>query len=212
MEYRSFVSLSIAIIGNSRLGEALTTAFTACGHIVYRAGTLSEKTGILTESDECEGVHYCSIEDAAASADFIMIATSAQDVREVAYWLGDVRRKVIIDLTVNVSESAKDAVNTVGAIKAITGSEHIVKVLSLYKHEEKFTPLFGGQKVQGVLIGDSLKAKEIMKIISRELNVTEFYDFGGSENMGLFDQLCTCCRSMISPTYKSKVLVTVGNK
>lgn len=203
MDYRSFVSLNIAIIGNNKLSEILATAYAEAGHAVYMATTESERAGVRSELEYIDGIHLCSIEDAAAYADFVIISTRARDVREVAYWLGDVRRKVIIDMTANVPEGLMDNMNTVGAIKAITGSEHIVKVLSLYNHEAMFSPLFGGEKVQLVLAGDSRKAKEMMKIVSRELGLQQFHDFGGSEHLGLFDELCKCCRSMMKINYKT---------
>lgn len=202
MEYRSFVSLNIAIIGNNRLSHALAAAYTEAGHTIYMAAPSGHVAGDWQLS--ADRLYYCSIEDAAASADFIIICTRASDVREVAYWLGDVRRKVLIDLTANVAEGIRDNMNTVGAIKAITGSEHIVKVLSLYGHEALFAPLFGGQHVQAVLVGDSLKAKEIMKIISRELGIEYFYDFGGTDTLPLFDELCKCCRSIMKINYQQR--------
>lgn len=206
MEYRSFVSLNIAIIGNTRLSEALAMAYADAGHTIYFATTESERAGIKPGMEYIDGVHVCSIEDAAANADFVIISTRANNVREVAYWLGDVRRKVIIDLTANVPEGLKDNMNTIGAIKSITGSEHIVKVLSLYNHESLFSPLFGGQKVQVVLAGDSRKAKEMMKIIGRELGIEHFHDFGTAETLPLFDELCKTCRSMIKVDYNKATL------
>lgn len=202
MEYRSFVSLNIAIIGNTRLAEVLAAAYVEAGHTIFLAAPPSAPATACEALDGLDRLYRCSVEDAAASADFIVICTRANDVREVAYWLGDIRRKVIIDLTANVPEGLKDNMNTVGAIKAITGSDHIVKALSLYAHEHLFSPLFGGKKVQVVLAGDSRKAKEIMKIIGRELGVEHFHDFGGAETLPLFDELCRCCRSMMKINYE----------
>ncbi len=212
MEYRSYVSLNIAIIGNSRLSHVLATAYTQAGHAVYLAAPESAVKADFGFLVNHERLLHCSIEDAAASADFIIICTRANDVREVAYWLGDVRRKVIVDLTANEPDGLKDNMNTVGAIKAITGAEHIVKALSLYAHEHLFAPLFGGQKVQVVLAGDSRKAKEIMKIISRELGIDHFHDFGGGDTLPLFDELCKCCRSMMKINYEQSKVANEAHK
>ena len=201
MEYRSFVSLNIAIIGSNRLSEALTLAYTDAGHNVYAATTEGDSSPINPHFELLNNVRICDIETAAACADFVVVCTRANDVREVAYWLGDVRRKVIIDLTANVPEGLKDNMNTVNAIKSITGATHIVKGLSLYNHEDLFSPLFGGNKVQLVMVGDSQKAKEMLKIISVELGVTRFHDFGGADHFTLFDELCKCCRSMMKISY-----------
>lgn len=204
--------MNIAIIGSTRLSQALTAAFLNAGHEVYQAGTQNNQSGNVPRWDTRDDVHYCSIEDAAAAADFIMICTPAADVREVAYWLGDVRRKVIIDLTANVPNSVEGNRSTVKAIHAITGADHIVKLLSLYGHEDLFKPLFGGKQVQVVLAGDSKKAKEVAKIICKELNVTQFHDFGGVDTLPLFNELAKCCRSMMQINYANThpALVTKG--
>ncbi len=212
MEYRSYVSLNIAIIGNTKMSHALSGAFTNVGHRVFMANTEREMVGSSSMSGNNNHIQYCSIEDAAAAADFIMICTPASDVREVAYWLGDVRRKVIIDLTVNVPNGNTTNINTVGAINAITGSEHIVKLLSLYNHEQLFKPLFGGKPAQVVLAGDSRKAKEMAKIICKELEIDKFHDFGGTENIALFDELSKCCRSMIKVNYAQKQTATASKR
>lgn len=212
MEYRSYVSLNIAIIGNTKMSHALSSAFINVGHQVFMANTEREMAGGLPEPEQQGDIHYCSIEDAAAAADFIMICTHASEVREVAYWLGDVRRKVIVDLTVNVPNGNSTNINTIGAINSITGSEHIVKLLSLYNHEQLFKPLFGGKPAQVVLVGDSRKAKEMAKIICKELSVDKFHDFGGTENITLFDELSKCCRSMIKVNYAQPQLIKVGKR
>ena len=198
MGYRTFVSLNIAVIGDCKLSEDITEAFVVAGHEVFIAnkdGASLPPFGMVEGSGK---IHTCNIETAAAEADFIIIATAPQDVREVAYWLGDVRRKVIIDLSPNMPGTGQERINTVGAISSITGSPHIVKALSIHGFEHLFGPLFGGASVQVLLSGDSLKAKEITKIIARELGVQHFYDFGGSDTFGLFDEMAKCCQAIIS--------------
>src|SRR6202012_689917 len=93
-------------------------------------------TGINPLWEHSDNVHTCSIEEAAEAADFIIIATAPKDVREVAYWLGDIRRKVIIDATANVSTEESERINTSAAISSITGSQHIAKVFNTEGYEQ----------------------------------------------------------------------------
>ena len=69
-----------------------------------------------------ENINVCSIEAAADIADLIIIATAPRDVREVAYWLGDVRRKAgPIDATSNVHAPDDDLVKTIGGYRLSPG-------------------------------------------------------------------------------------------
>ena len=212
MGYRAYVSLNVAIIGGGKVSEDLTEAIVMAGHVVYRANKDGLANDVAPELLSSGNVFQCSIEDAAANADFIVIATPPQDVREVAYWLGDVRQKVIIDITANIHITGYDYINTVGAINAITGSTNVVKVLNIFGYEHLFSPLFGGTKVELLLAGDSRKAKEITKIIAKELGVTQFYDFGGSDTFCLFDEMAHCCLTMIDIHHKQKRSIPIHSK
>jgi len=141
-------------------------------------------------------IEMCSIEEAAAAADFIIIATQAKDIREAAYWLGDVRRKVIIDSSANVHTLDRNNVNTMNAIKSITGSQHVIKIFNTKGYEHHVKPLFNKAGVQLLLVSDSKKAKEITKIMALELGITEWYDFGATDTLPLFNQLTQVMRNL----------------
>lgn len=196
MSYRNFVSMNIAIIGVSEIAESYALAFTSAGHEVFMAWKESDVNGINPLLGQLDGVHFCSIEQAAEEADLIIIATTPKDVREVAYWLGDVRRKVIIDATSNVFAGPDEQVRTVCAIKAITGSAYIIKAFHTKGYEQMLKPLFNGVSIDMVLVGDSKKAKEITKILARELGINNCYDFGGSEAIPLFNVMTACWREL----------------
>lgn len=208
MAYRSFVSLNIALIGYSDVSYNMAMSFISAGHVVYAA----DRDGAVINPAMrlLDNVQVCSIEAAAEYADFIVIATPAADVREVAYWLGDVRKKVIIDLTANVPAEAgnTEVINTTNAITAITGAQHIVKALSIRGYNIHFNQLFGGQQVDMVLAGDSRKAKEIAKIIARECGFATFTDLGSSDAFTLVDDLARYWQRINSSAMPKPVLVT----
>jgi len=197
MSYRIFVSMNIAIIGATEIAESYALAFINAGHDVFLASNEGSKAGINPILGRMEGLHLCSIEQAAEIADLIIIATSPKEVREVAYWLGDVRRKVIIDATANVFDDADEQVRTVSAIKTITGSLHIVKVFRTKGYEQILKPLFRDTYMDMIFVGDSKKAKEITKILARELALNNCYDFGGNDAIPLFNVMTACCRELV---------------
>ncbi|MES2702039.1 MAG: NAD(P)-binding domain-containing protein [Bacteroidota bacterium] len=196
MGYKTFVSMNIAIVSTGDAGDMYATAFAFAGHDVYMAwkdGEIPAPNPMLAEFDN---VHVCSIEEAAEVADLVIIATAPRDVREVAYWLGDVRRKVIIDASGNIDVPYNEAVQTACAIGAITGSQHVVKVFNARGYEQILKPLFKGDAIELLMAGDSKKAKEITKILAVELGITATYDLGTSDTIPLFDELTKCWRSL----------------
>lgn len=180
--------VSIAVIGSGERAKLYAANFAIAGHEVYMA---HEKEGevFCTDLVSIENLHCCTIEDASAAADIIVIATAPRSVREVSYWLGDVRGKVVIDATANDLSAAEDELNTVGAIKAITGSSNVVKIFCTRGYEHLLKPLFKNEKPHFVIVSDNVKGKEVTKIIAQDLGVSNFVDLGGLEAISLFDSL-----------------------
>src|ERR1035437_3951534 len=152
MRYKTFVSMNIAVIGTGETAAAYATGFACAGHEVYMAWIDGDKAAMRPLFESFDNIYPCSIEEAANVADLIIIATALKDVREVAYWLGDVRRKVIIDATSNVDAPDEEFVKTAGGIQAITGSPHIVKVFTTKGYEQLLKPIFRDKKVELILV------------------------------------------------------------
>lgn len=196
MEFKAFASMNIAIIGNSETGMMYARGFALAGHKIYIAWENGERRNTSFNQEFLGHIEICSIEDAAEIADLIILATQPKDVREAAYWLGDVRRKVIVDCTANVHTPEQDLVNTFSAIKAITGSPHVVKVFNTRGYEQLIRPLFDYNPIELLLAGDSKKAKEIIKIMAGELGLSKWYDFGGIDTLPLFNQMTKVLRTL----------------
>lgn len=211
MSFKRLVSLDIAIIGNTDIAAFYASQFAQQGHNIYMA--CCEKNNVIVRNipDPNNCISYTSISDAANNADFIIIATDPIEVREASYWLGDVRKKVIIDVTANVFAQDIDQVKTVCAIKAITGSPHVIKIFHTGGYESILKPLFNGAKVDLLLLSDSKKAKEITKIMAIEIGMKYFYDFGGNDNIPLFNEITKCWRKLKVQNEKRDVEATSLN-
>jgi predicted dinucleotide-binding enzyme len=190
--------MNIAIIGACETGKAYAAAFAFAGHNIYMAWKDGDKPDINPILQAADNIHFCSIEEAAGVADLIFIATPPKDVREVAYWLGDVRRKVIIDASANIFVPNEENIKTACAIKAITGSAHVIKIFNAKGYEDVLKPIFKSQKIDLLLAGDSKKAKEIMKILALELDMKDCYDFGDGNAIPLFDEMAKCWRNVVA--------------
>jgi len=208
MSYKRLVYMDIAIIGNTEIAAFYASEFAKEGHKIFMA--CCEKNNVKTQnlSDPNNLISYTSISEAGNKADFIIIATEPLDVREASYWLGDVRKKVIIDTTANVYAPEDELVKTVCAIKAITGSPHVVKIFHTGGYEDILKPLFNGINVDLLLLSDSKKAKEITKIMTKEIGFKYFYDFGGSNNIPLFNEITKSWRKLKLENEKRDVVGT----
>src|ERR1700733_6486086 len=102
MGYRMYVSMNIAIIGCGEVADGYAAGFALAGHNVFLAWKNGVKRWVNPGLTSLDNVYLTSIEEAAGIADLIIIATMPKEVREVSYWLGDVRHKTIIDATCNI--------------------------------------------------------------------------------------------------------------
>ena len=193
-----FVSMNIAIIGTGHSGDDYAISFAMTGHEVFMAWKEGDNASKSSNALLLDNVHACSIEEAADIADLIIVTSTPKDVREVAYWLGDARHKVIIDATANLFVPEKEAMTTTYALQSITGSAHVIKIFSTRGYEQILRPLFKGDKVELLLAGESKKAKEVMKILAPDMGFITYYDLGGSDTIPLFDELAKCWRNLAS--------------
>ncbi len=120
MSYKTFVSMNIALVGTGAYVENLAIMYVLAGHRVFLAWKTSMRGEISNRLCVLDDVTVTTIEEAAAMGDIIVVACDPKDAREVAYWLGDVRGKVIIDFTANALTGFDDQVNTTGAIRSTT--------------------------------------------------------------------------------------------
>jgi predicted dinucleotide-binding enzyme len=209
MDCRNFVSMNIAIIGFTGIAKLYAEGFALAGHQVLMAGKNDEEVSLGAHLEAIGNINVYTIEDAAAIADLIIIATPPKDVREVSYWLGDVRRKVIIDASGNVFTGFEEQVKTVCAIKAITASPHVVKAFNTSGYEQYIKPLFAGAKVQLILVGDSKKAKAVTQILALDLDITHCYDFGTNHDIPMFNELTRSLRNLSIKAAAGKTEVEV---
>lgn len=190
MGYKTFVSINIALVGNGKYCEALAAGLARAGHNVFIAGRSENDEVSDALLDRYSTICPASIEYAGAVADIVILATPADHVREMAYYLDDVRQKIIVDLTgLNLTRYG-NYVNTFSAIKAITGSQHVVKCYNKTGYEN----LIGSStdaSVDMIIAGDSRKAKALVALLAKDLKFNSCHDFGGDDMIQELDQMAT---------------------
>lgn len=189
MQYKPFALMNIAVIGDGPVIESIARKLAKSPYNIY-IGTKSEHALLSDDLFEKHfNVFHATIEYAAASADLIILATPADEVREASYLLDDVRNKVIIDMSGLFYSRFGNYINTLNAINAITYSPYVVKcyssggvdsVINLFNRRNYSTMYYAG---------DSKKAKEMLKLVSRDLGFEDFYDFGYSKDILELDRV-----------------------
>ena len=80
-------------------------------------------------------------------------------------------------------------INTITAIKAITGSPFVVKCYNCNGFESMLTDKKTEKPADMYLAGDSIKAKEVAKVLVRELGFDNCFDYGGDNCVEELDNL-----------------------
>jgi 8-hydroxy-5-deazaflavin:NADPH oxidoreductase len=188
MGYKSLVCLNVGIVGGGRVAEALASGFAKVGHNVF----IGRKGMITEEKAGSDNITYTDIGTAAGVADVLIMTLPMDEVREVAYMLGDIRRKVIVDVTSFSMTRFGQYVNTASVLKSITGCQHIVKCYNKTGYEELVNEELVSEGVDVFVASDSRKGKEIVKLLAKDLCLGECYDFGGNEVIKMLDEMSIC--------------------
>ncbi|WP_276133939.1 NADPH-dependent F420 reductase [Polluticoccus soli] len=183
--------MNIAIIGAGKNTEALAEGLANAGHDVF-IGLKDTETYISPKLLTFENIFLVSVEDAARESDIIVITTPANEIREVAYMLGDVRRKTIADLSSFNFVRAVSYSNTHNVIKAITNCRNLVKCYNVTGYEDLVNPDFIGATTDMFMAGDSKKSKEVVKLLARDLGFIDCCDFGDGDTVPMLDEMSNC--------------------
>jgi hypothetical protein len=191
MGYKSFVSLNIAVIGEGVVSENIARSLAMAGHYIF-IGLRDEQQVTEALLGEFENIQACTVGNAACEADIIIMAIPADEVREVTYMLGDVRKKIIIGVTGNVHPKPAEFVHAVNVMRSITGCQHVVKSFNCAGYENLFSDSFAKRGTDMFVAGDSKKAKEMVKLLAKDMGFANCYDFGDNDSVPLLEDLAKC--------------------
>lgn len=188
---KPFIRLNIALIGSGKIAENLAHGFLLAGHeIIF--GTESDDFTISRASIyTSQHVQVMPIEDAGILADVIIMCCPPEEIRASAYFLNEVKHKIIIDCVACpgiIASPNHVYLHSLNAIKSITGSQQVVKWL--YSSDNKNPPRkIDYSRVKMFVAGDSLKAKIVTRLLANDLGCPLCYDLGGNDKVGLLEHL-----------------------
>lgn len=207
MHYKNFVSMDIGLIGSGTVGQAVAITLADAGHTVY-VGVRNELN--FSGKHALSGypnIVITSVEDAGEVADVVILATPAEAVPEVAFYLGDVEHKVIIDLSCGPMSGPVKYSHAVEAISRITRCDHVVKCFNTTNYLCLENPHLSGEVLETYLAGDSKKAKALATAICRDLGIESSFDLGGRENVPVLERFMAYWIQLDEPMRVAKPLL-----
>lgn len=179
--------MKIAIIGAGNVGGTLAKRFVKVGHIVY--------LGVRNVNDQkvqallSDRISAHSISEAVAKAEVIVTAAYPQATKEIAKQIGDISKKIIIDVMNTFRGKPTPYSTTAEALLAWTNCKDVVRCFNTTGWENMENPNYRGQKIDMFVAGDSKKGKKIASKLAKEIGFGEVYDLGGNDKFELMEQI-----------------------
>lgn len=178
--------MKVTVLGAGNMGAAFTKQLTRAGHQVTVTARDLDKAQAVAQANA--GAVAVAPAGAAASADAIVLATGYADAVTALQSLGDLRGKVVIDitnpltadymgLTLGHSTSAAEEI-----ARAIPGAEVVKAFNTVFAQVLTDGPDFGnGQTVTVFVASDSERAKQTATALAQSMGFATV-DAGGLKN------------------------------
>ncbi|QLF93704.1 NAD(P)-binding domain-containing protein [Pseudomonas sp. ABC1] len=166
--------MNITVIGTGNMGSAFVTCLSKAGHRVTVTGRELEQAEELAAAHK--GVSAAPVAQALGSNQVIVLATGHADAIDALKSLGDVRGKVVIDITNPLTADYMGLAighNTSSAeeiVKAVPGIELVKGFNTLFAEVLLQGPKFpGGQVAPVFLASDSERARQTAKALAESM-------------------------------------------
>ena len=183
--------MNIAIIGTGNVGGSLAQSWAEAGHqITLGVRDLQNFKGqdLLAHAN----ITASSIAEAAQQSEVILIAATPVATASVASALGDVKGKVIIDAMNSLRAKPEGYEHSFEALEALLPEADVVKCFNTTGFENMRNAQYGEEHADMFMAGDSDRAKEVATALAKDCGFETCWDFGGSAQAGLLEQLAFC--------------------
>lgn len=178
--------MKVTILGSGNMAGGFVRQLSAAGHQVRVTGRNGAKTAQL--AGQYKGVEAVRSQDAAADADAIIVATPFEAAAEALQSLGDLRGKVVVDITnpLTADYMALTVGHTTSAAEqiaqAVPGAEVVKAFNTVFAQVLSEGADFGaGQRVAVFVASDSERAKQTAIALAQSIGF-DTVDAGGLKN------------------------------
>lgn len=192
MPYKKFVSMDIAIIGSGRVGSSLAEGLAEAGHRIFMGVRDTAHYSGMQQLEGLSNIYALPMDEAATLADVIIIAAPAAAVPEIAYFMGDVRKKVILDCSFGPMDGPVKYDSGVDAIIRISGCRQVVKCFNTTSYLNRLvSPHLHEEEVEMYVAGDDRKSKQMAMLLSKDLGFVNCYDLGANSKIDTLEEMAS---------------------
>lgn len=180
--------MKIAIAGSGNVGTALGRGWLRTGHQVVFSVRDPESPKARKALEMIPEARLLSPDQAFKDAEVIVLTVPPESVLSMIDYFGDVSGKVIIDATNSIRTRPEPYPTAYHAVKALTGSDMVVKCFNSTGYENMLDPVYDGTGIDMFAAGDNKSAKEIATRLAKDIGFATCYDFGGDDKVELLEK------------------------
>lgn len=193
--------MKIAIIGAGNVGSSLGKGWAARGHEVV-FGVRDPRDAKVQEAVKATGgtAHATSVQEAASSAEVVVLATPWGATQDAIRAAGDLRGKIVVDATnplkPDLSGLALGHTTSAGEeVARWAAGAKVVKAFNTIGAQHMVNPRFGGQSASMFICGDDAGTKKSVATLAEALGF-EPVDVGPLTQARLLEPLAMLWISM----------------
>jgi len=180
-------NMTIAIIGTGNVGGALAAGWSEKGHTIHLGvKDVTHFKGI--DLLQRQNISACSVAEAVAASEVVLIATPPTAIFEILNQMGDVSGKVLIDATNAVRQSPEPYKTVYHCLSDKTKAE-VVKCFNSTGFENMLDPVYNGEGIDMFMAGDSELAKKVVQQLALDAGFGSCLDFGKGDKVELLEKL-----------------------
>jgi len=163
--------MKIGIIGAGHVGSSLGAAWAKAGHGILYGARDPHSEKVRNALATVTGAQAGTVAEAATLGDVILLAVNWSGALDAASALGDVKGKVLIDVTNVFGGSAPQHGSAAQDIAAQATGARVVKAFNTMGASTMANPDFRGQKASAFIAGDDADAKATVIGLAGEIGL-----------------------------------------
>ncbi|MCU0429501.1 MAG: NAD(P)-binding domain-containing protein [Cytophagaceae bacterium] len=180
--------MKLTIIGSGNVGLALGKSLVRAGYEVCFG--VRDVSSVKTQKAlaELPEARMAPLEESVIGAEIILITTPPEAVLELAALLKTCKDAVLVDASNAVRSKPEPYATAYHALKALTGSEKVVKCFNSTGHENLANPNYGSVALDMFAAGGDADSKQLVMKLAKDMGFAACYDVGGDAQVELLEK------------------------